>query len=99
MRLRITLAAFAAAATAAAFAPGSAVATAGCPDDMTPTPAAFVNNGDKKDKEPKDGIICAKPAPECVVTQHCPGGPDYDMFGMPLLGLDGHWYYVTDNSF
>ena len=99
MRLRITLVALAAATTAAVFAPAPASADFGCPNDMGPTPAAFVNNGDKKDKEPKDGVVCAKPAPECLVTQQCHGGPDYDVYGMPLLGLDGKWYYVVDNSF
>ena len=99
MRLRITLAAVAAAAAAAVLAPVPAGAAAGCPDDMTPTPTFLVNNGDKKDKNPKDQIICAKPAPDCVITQQCPGGPDYDAFGEPLLGVDGKWYYVTDNSY
>lgn len=99
MRLRITLAALTAAVTAAVFAPTHAAATGGCPDHMTPTPAAFVNNGAKKDKNPKDGVICAKPAPECIATQQCPGGPDWDVYGAPLLGLDGNWYFVTDNSY
>ncbi|HEV2812797.1 MAG TPA: hypothetical protein VGW10_06035 [Solirubrobacteraceae bacterium] len=99
MRLRLTLAAFVAATTAAFFAPAPATAALGCPDHMSPTPAAFVNNGDKKDKEPKDGIVCAKPAPACFATQQCTGGPDFDTFGVPLLGADGNYYFVTDNSY
>jgi hypothetical protein len=99
MRLRITLASLVAVALAAVLAPAPASGTAGCPDHMSPTPAAFVNNGDKKDKDPKDGIVCAKPAPDCVITQHCPGGPDYQLFGDPLLATDGKYYYVVDNSF
>ncbi len=99
MRFRLTLAAFVVATTAAFVAPAPSAAIGGCPDHMTPTPASFVNNGDKKDKNPKDGVVCAKPAPECVVTQQCPGGPDTDLYGMPLLGIDGNWYYVTDNSY
>ena len=99
MRLRITLATLMADTTAVMFVPATASAELGCPDHMSPTPTAFVNNGAKKDKDPKDGIICAKPAPDCIITQQCPGGPDYDLFGPPLLGVDGKWYYVTDNSF
>ena len=99
MRLRITLAALCAAATAAVFAPAPATAAAGCPDNMTPTPASFVQNGEKKDKNPRDGVICAKPAPECIATQQCPGGPDTGLFGEPMLGIDGNWYYVVDNSY
>lgn len=99
MRSRILLAALAAAATAAVSAPAPAAATAGCPDSMAPMPAAFVQNGDKKDKEPKDGLVCAKPAPECAFTGECNGGPDNDEFGLPLLGLDGRYYWVVDNSY
>ena len=99
MRSRITLAALAATVTAVIVAPAPAGAAAGCPDNMTPVPAAFVQNGDKKDKEPKDGLVCAKPAPECVFTGGCNGGPDNDLYGAPLLGADGKYYYVTDNSF
>ncbi|MDQ3741623.1 MAG: hypothetical protein M3389_11850 [Actinomycetota bacterium] len=99
MRSRITLAALAAAVTAVMFVPAPASAEAGCPDNMSPVPASFVQNGDKKDKEPRDGLVCAKPAPECVFTGQCQGGPDNDLYGLPLLGLDGKYYYVTDNSF
>jgi hypothetical protein len=99
MRLRLTLAAFVAATTAAFFAPAPAGAAAGCPDDMTPVPASFVQNGDKKDKAPKDGVVCAKPAPACLASGQCQGGPDVDLYGMPLLGLDGNWYFVVDNDY
>ena len=99
MRLRLTLAAFVIATTAAFLAPVPASAALGCPDNMSPVPAAFVQNGDKKDKEPKDGLVCAKPAPECMTTGGCHGGPDVDLYGAPLLGADGKYYFVTDNSY
>ena len=77
-------------------APVGADATATCPDHMTPVPEQFVHNGEKKDHN-DDGFVCAKPAPSCVVDGTCNGGRDYDVFGVPLLGMDGNWYYVTDN--
>ncbi len=68
-----------------------------CPDDMTPLPAVFVNNGTQKDRN-TNGVVCAKPT-TCLVVQgnDCKGGPDDDTFGVPLLGADGKWYYVTDD--
>ena len=65
-----------------------------CPDNMMPTPALLVNNGTKKDKN-ADGFVCAKPA-DCSDVELC-GGPDYDLYGEPLRGIDGELYYVTDN--
>lgn len=65
-----------------------------CPSGMFPTPAALVNNGEAKDKN-ADRFVCAKPA-DCSQVQFC-GGPDYDLYGEPLVGLDGQLYYVTDN--
>ena len=65
-----------------------------CPDNMAPTPAALVNNGQAKDKN-GDHFVCAKPA-GCSDVQFC-GGPDYDFVGAPLRHVDGTLYYVTDN--
>ena len=98
--MRLTLACFSAACVAAVIfvfgaAPASGVVR-GCPDGMTPAPVIFVNNGEQKDKN-MNGVICAKPAPQCVVDGTCPGGPDEALFGPPLQGLNGHWYFVTDD--
>ena len=65
-----------------------------CPDNMAPTPAVLVNNGQSKDKN-GDQFVCAKPA-DCSDVQFC-GGPDYDFFGQPLRHVNGGLYYVTDN--
>jgi hypothetical protein len=76
---------------------GSAVAEPSkitCPDNMAPTPAVLVNNGQQKDKN-GDQFVCAKPA-GCSQIELC-GGPDYDLFGAPLRHIDGNLYYVTDN--
>jgi hypothetical protein len=62
---------------------------------MVPTFAFLVNNGDKKDRN-GDGLVCAKPAP-CQTPEECSGSRDYELFGPPLLGIDGALYYVTDN--
>jgi hypothetical protein len=64
-----------------------------CPADMFPIPAALVNNGEAKDKN-ADHFVCGKPA-DCEI-EFC-GGPDYDLFGPPLLHVNGLLYYVTDN--
>lgn len=65
-----------------------------CTDGMAPMPAVLVNNGEKKDKN-GDHLVCAKRA-DCSEVEFC-GGPDYDLYGQPLLGVDGYLYYVTDN--
>lgn len=65
-----------------------------CPDSMAPTPAALVNNGYQKDKN-GDHLVCAKRA-DCSNIEFC-GGADYDLYGPPLLHLNGDLYYVTDN--
>ncbi len=86
------LLALALAATGAS--PAAANPATACPANMTPTPAVLVNNGDQKDRN-ADHFVCAKPA-ECSQVEYC-GGPDYDLYGEPLLGMDGNLYYVTDN--
>jgi hypothetical protein len=74
-----------------------AAADLGCPNDMTPAPAALVNNGDKKDKN-GNGTICVKPATCLEMTGPvCHGGPDDERFGLPVLGTDNVWYYATDD--
>lgn len=101
--MRRTLSLLASAAAAAGlYAALAASPTAGnhlgCPDDMTPVPAAFVQQGNKKDHN-ENTFVCAKPT-QCGAfpgQDPCRGGPDDDLFGHSLLGDDGLWYYVTDD--
>ncbi len=87
----------AAAGLLAAFGAAPAAAELGCPDSMTPAPSALVNNGDKKDKN-GNFAVCAKPT-TCVQMSGpiCHGGPDDELYGLPLLGTDGTWYHVIDD--
>jgi hypothetical protein len=100
MRRTVSLLASAAAVVGlyAALAANPAAADFGCPDGMSPVPAAFVTNGDQKDNN-ENGVICAKPT-ACGPTpgsHPCRGGPDDDLFGQALKGTDGLWYYTTDD--
>jgi hypothetical protein len=82
----------------AALAVSPAAADLGCPDGMTPVPAAFVHNGDNKDQN-ENTFVCAKPT-ACGPfpgADPCRGGPDDDVFGHALRGDDDLWYYVTDD--
>jgi hypothetical protein len=99
MRRTATLLASAAAAVSLFAVAGAspAAAEAGCPDGMTTVPSALVNNGDKKDKN-ENFVVCAKPT-TCLEFSGpiCHGGPDDELYGKPLLGTDGQWYYVVDD--
>lgn len=78
--------------------PAPAAAEFGCPSQMTPAPAAFVRQGDRKDHN-GNTLVCATPT-TCVQASGpiCHGGPDDDIYGsVPLLGSDGEWYYVVDD--
>lgn len=81
----------------AAFGAAPAAAELGCPDSMAPVPASLVNNGEKKDKN-ENNVVCAKPT-TCVQMSGpvCHGGPDDDVYGLPMLGSDGVWYHVIDD--
>jgi hypothetical protein len=71
----------------------------GCPNDMTPAPREFVQEGEKKDKN-GNGVVCVKPVECALAGDGCHGGPDDDVerFGLPLLGNDGSWYFVGDDE-
>ncbi len=99
MRRTLSLLASCAVAGALVAAVGASPAAAdlGCPDDMAPVPRALVNNGEKKDHN-GNFTVCAKPADCEFADAECRGGPDDELFGVPLLGVDGVWYHVTDDA-